>query len=66
MEARQRMGYRALQTRPLLIALAGCPFIDVRASLHSFLPASLETEVAERVVNAQIELLAARTSSMAR
>jgi len=58
LEARQRMGYRALQTRPLLVELAGCPFIDVRASLNSFLPASLETEVAERVVNAQIELLA--------
>lgn len=60
--ARQRnsYGYRDLRGTPLLIDLLGIPFIDVRASFESFVPAALTDEEAERLVDHYIvRLLAA-------
>jgi len=54
--ARAKMGYRNVD-RPLLKDFAGRPYIDVRYSLNSFLPADLENECAERLVNFQLERL---------
>ncbi len=56
--ARAEMGYRAVP-RPLLIDLAGRPFIDVRLSLNSFLPAVIDEALAAALVDRQIEALAA-------
>ncbi|USQ95289.1 PEP/pyruvate-binding domain-containing protein [Caulobacter sp. RL271] len=51
--ARQRnaYGYRDLRGTPLLIDLLGIPFIDVRASFESFVPAALDDDAAERLVD---------------
>jgi hypothetical protein len=56
--ARSRIGYRPLGSTPLVVALAGRPYVDVRASLNSFLPADLEPRIAERAVEDGIEYLA--------
>jgi len=57
-DARADMGYRKVD-RPLLLALDGRPYIDVRLSLNSFLPANIEKPVADRLVNFQLDLLRA-------
>ena len=56
-EARSRMGYRDLGSVPLMTSLAGRPFVDVRLSLNSFLPAALSSETAERLVSHQLAIL---------
>ena len=56
--ARANMGYRAVP-RSLLVALHGRPYIDVRLSLNSFLPASLPVASAHRLIDAQLARLAA-------
>lgn len=50
-EARARLGYRDARPEPLILSLGGRPFVDLRASLNSLLPASLDDSVAERWVN---------------
>lgn len=57
-EARYRMGYRDMRGRPLMVRLAEQPYIDVRLSLNSFLPAALDEAVGARLVDAQLERLA--------
>jgi len=37
--------------QPLMLILAGQPFIDTRLSFHSYLPTSLSTEISEKLVN---------------
>ena len=41
----------------LMISLFGRPYIDVRNSVNSFLPAGLSDEISEKIVNAYIERL---------
>lgn len=50
--ARQAMGYRSMPPEELMVLLAGRPYIDVRASLNSFLPEGVEGGVAERLLTA--------------
>lgn len=57
-EARRQMGYRHVP-RPLLVDFAGRPYIDVRLSLNSFLPADVDPGFAHRLVDFQLEKLAA-------
>lgn len=57
-EARAAMGYRAVNA-PLMKTLIERPYIDVRLSLNSFLPASLDNILAERIVDWQLDRLAA-------
>jgi glutamine kinase len=56
-EARRQMGYRDVVSEPLLVALAGLPYVDVRASFNSFLPATLDENIAERLVNVYLDHL---------
>ena len=49
-EARAQIGHMDVRPEPLIVAIGGRPYVDVRASLNSFLPADLEPEVAERWV----------------
>lgn len=56
-EARARMGYRRVDG-PLMTAFGGRPYIDVRVSLNSFLPADLDPGVAQRLVDHQLRVLA--------
>lgn len=50
-EARGRIGYRNVWPEPLIVSLGGRPYVDVRASLNSFLPATLDIEIGRRWVN---------------
>lgn len=58
-KARERMGYRGLPPTELMPLIFGRPYIDVRASFNSFLPAGLEAGTCEILVNAWIERLEA-------
>jgi len=51
--ARQRadVGYRKLESWPLMRKFAGHVFIDVRASLNSFVPTKLSNDIASKVVS---------------
>ena len=49
--ARRMMGYKVPVGQPLMLKLAGQPFIDTRLSFHSYLPEGLSSGVCEKVVN---------------
>ncbi len=55
--ARQAMAYAVPGGHPLMVSLAGQPFIDTRLSFHSYLPAGLPSQISEKLVNAWIERL---------
>lgn len=55
--ARECMGYAVPVGQPLMVSLAGQPFIDTRLSFHSYLPASLSPEIGEKLVDAWIARL---------
>lgn len=50
-KARGLLGYRDPFPHPLLVSIAGKPYVDVRASFNSLLPASISESLAERLVN---------------
>ena len=54
---RDNYGYRNLRSHPLLISFLGYPFIDVRVSFNSFIPKSLNEEIAEKLANYYINQL---------
>jgi hypothetical protein len=47
---RAEYGYRDVRPHPLLVSFAGKPYIDVRASFNSFVPASVPDALAARLV----------------
>jgi len=55
--AREKMGYREIPNIDLMVSLFGRVYIDVRASINSFLPKGIEDSVAEKLVNAYINRL---------
>ena len=57
--AREKMGYAVPTGQPLMVSLAGQPFIDTRLSFHSFLPAGLSPEISEKLVDAWVARLKA-------
>ena len=48
---RDNYGYRNLRSFPLIISFAGFPYIDVRVSFNSFIPANLNEGLANRLVD---------------
>lgn len=54
---RDNYGYLNLRSFPLLISYAGLPYIDVRVSFNSFIPADIDHDLAERLVNHYTEQL---------
>ncbi len=48
---RAEYGYRDVRPQPLLVAFAGHPYVDVRASFNSFVPAPLSDVLARRLVD---------------
>lgn len=48
---RAEYGYRDVRPHPLLVSFAGKPFIDVRASFNSFVPANLPDSLAHKLVD---------------
>lgn len=55
---RDNYGYRNLRSFPLMVDFCGMPYIDVRVSFNSFVPAELDERVSEKLVNYYIERLA--------
>lgn len=56
-KAREAIGYRDTHPEPLVVLLAGHPYVDVRTSLNSFLPSGLSQELSEKLVNHSLEWL---------
>lgn len=54
---RDNYGYRNLRSFPLMVDFCGLPYIDVRVSFNSFIPAELEEELSEKLVNYYIDRL---------
>ncbi|TAJ17134.1 MAG: adenylyl-sulfate kinase [Planctomycetota bacterium] len=57
---RRNYGYRDLRSFPLLVSLAGLPYVDVRTSFHSFVPADLDDALGARLVDEYARRLLAR------
>ncbi|TQE93450.1 MAG: sugar metabolism cluster protein, partial [Spiribacter salinus] len=57
---RAEYGYRDVRPAPLLVEFAGHPYVDVRASFASFLPAQLPDALAGRLLNFYLEWLRER------
>ena len=55
--AREIMGYAVPIGQPLMVSLAGQPFIDTRMSFHSYLPATLDPRICEKLVNSWVSKL---------
>lgn len=55
---RDNYGYRNMRSFPLMVDFAGLPYIDVRVSFNSFIPAELEEGLSEKLVNYYIDRLA--------
>jgi phosphohistidine swiveling domain-containing protein len=54
---RHQVGYRDLRNWPLIRSFGGQTFVDVRASVNSFVPACLPDDLANRLVNHAMNLL---------
>ncbi len=56
-KARATMGYRPLHDAELMVQINGHPYIDVRLSFNSFLPAAISDDVGAKLVNAWLTRL---------
>lgn len=58
-EQRASYGYRDVRPNNLIVDILGHPFVDVRVTFNSFVPATLDDRLAARLVNFYLEFLAA-------
>lgn len=58
-EARADMGYRPLADAELMVLINGHPYIDVRLSFNSFLPAGVSDAIGGKLVSAWLQRLQA-------
>lgn len=56
---RDNYGYRNLRSFPLMLDFGGLPYIDVRVSFNSFIPAGLDEGISEKLANYYIDRLMA-------
>ncbi len=56
---RKEFGYRDVSQYPLIRMFSGQPFVDIRNSFNSFIPASVSMAAAERICNAYLNRLKA-------
>jgi hypothetical protein len=56
-QQRAEYGYRDVRPQPLIQSFLGQPYVDVRSSFSSFVPASLGDDVAAKLVNAHLAML---------
>lgn len=54
---RDNYGYRNLRSYPLMVAFMGLCYIDVRVSFNSFVPKTLNEQIAKKLVNFYIKKL---------
>lgn len=59
---RDNYGYRNLRSFPLLVDFGGIPYIDVRVSFNSFIPAGLDEKISDKLVNYYLDRLAEHPS----
>lgn len=57
---RHNYGYRNLRSFPLMPHFHGLPYIDVRLSFNSFVPADLDEDLADRLVDHYVDTLLSR------
>jgi len=55
---RAEYGYRDVRPLPLMVSFANRPYVDVRASFNSFIPAKIEEQLAARLVDFYLDWLA--------
>lgn len=55
---RDNYGYLNLRSHPLMHSFLGIPYIDVRLSFNSFIPKSLDKNIANKLVNYYLDKLA--------
>ncbi|HHL31213.1 MAG TPA: hypothetical protein ENJ41_01420, partial [Oceanospirillales bacterium] len=55
---RAEYGYRNTQPCPLIYSLSGQPYVDVRASINSFIPKTVTNAAAKRLAQAYLQILA--------
>lgn len=60
---RDNYGYRNLRSFPLMVTFGGCPYIDVRVSFNSFIPADVQDDIASRLADYYVERLVAMPGS---
>lgn len=56
-KAREQMGYRHSKNERLMVLIGGRPYIDVRNSFNSFLPAQIDDEIGHKLVDACLDRL---------
>ena len=56
---RHNYGYRNLRSFPLILSFHGLPYVDVRVSFNSFIPADVPDVLADRLVDHYVDRLAA-------
>lgn len=54
---RGNLGYRNVRSFPLLFNLSGHPYIDIRASINSLIPAELTDTLASKIANLYLDFL---------
>ncbi len=54
---RSEFGYREVLGYPLMIQFCGQPYIDLRASFNSFIPATINNNLAKKLVNSYLDNL---------
>lgn len=54
---RDNYGYRNLRSFPLMVDFCGLPYIDVRVSFNSFIPAELDEKISEKLVDYYLQNL---------
>lgn len=54
---RHNYGYKDLRSFPLMIDFFGLPYIDVRVSFNSFIPADINDDLSTRLVNHYVDRL---------
>lgn len=60
---RDNYGYRNLRSHPLMISFSGVPFIDVRVDFNSFVPKSLNDNIAKKLVECYLYKLESTPTS---
>ena len=56
---RNNYGYKNLRSFPLMLSFHGMPYIDVRVSFNSFIPADVDDDLADRLADHYLERLVA-------
>jgi phosphohistidine swiveling domain-containing protein len=56
---RSEYGYHDVRPYPLIVSFSGQPYVDVRASLNSFIPSTVSKDCRDRIVNAYLSILSA-------